>query len=164
MSLPAHALTFNWSFENNGGTPSTGGTTSGTITGLSEGSNDLFIAGITMNVLSSAQNIPAISFSSGVPFAGGFIDVLGGIVVDYTFTMITPDSQNAFIAQNGLGAVFQDVQEGKGDFYSGPDNIFTPASVPGPLPVLGASAAFAWTRRIRKRITLAARSSDSSQG
>jgi hypothetical protein len=26
------------------------------------------------------------------------------------------------------------------------------ASVPGPLPILGASAAFAWTRRLRKRI------------
>ena len=47
-----------------------------------------------------------------------------------------------------------------GTFYfqltSGPDSFvltkFAPAEVPGPMPVVGAVAAFGWSRRLRKRI------------
>lgn len=150
---PANALTFNWSFLNNNGTPSTGGTITGTISGLAEGINDVSTAGITVNVLQS-QNVPIGSLTTGADAAGsGTITVLNGNVTDYNFNIIKNDNSRTFGAGLGGGAgyVIPDINDA--DVYNGPDNIFgsAPNPVPGPLPLLGASAAFAWSRRLRQR-------------
>jgi hypothetical protein len=165
-SLPANALTFSWSFTDNyiPGSPTFGLETSGTITGLSEGVNNFKLPGITLAVTSSETSLGLSTFSSS-PAQDGTVTVTNGLITDYDFNLVADERSGAFLA--GLGGVLYTVAPGDTTFYTGNANIFSPVSpapVPGPLPVLGASAAFAWTRRIRKRISLAARSSDFSQG
>lgn len=58
FGFPARALDFTWSYLNNDGDPSTGGITSGTISGLVEGSNAIGSAGIALTVQQSV-NLPA---------------------------------------------------------------------------------------------------------
>ena len=140
---PANALTFNWSFLNNNGTPSTGGTITGTISGLAEGINDVSTAGITVNVLQS-QNVPIGSLTTGADAAGfGTITVLHGNVTDYNFNIQNDNFYFGAGLGGGAGYVILDINDA--DVYNGPDNIFgsAPNPVPGPLPLLGASAAFA---------------------
>lgn len=82
-TLPANAVTFNWSYTNTGGAPETGGTTSGTITGLQEGINDLTASGISLTI-SQSQNVQLTTLSSGSG-GNGTITVSGGNVTDYDF-------------------------------------------------------------------------------
>lgn len=53
----------------------------------------------------------------------------------------------------GSGSVvrFPDTDEGRPLGFFGP-NLAAPAPAPGPLPVLGAAGALAWSRRLRRRV------------
>lgn len=91
------------------------------------------------------------------------ITVSNGQVIDCKFILI--DSVGQFDANiNDYAAIVYFAQPSNiGDEDSAAGNIFSPvavpdplpgagsSSVPGPLPVLGASAAFAWSRRLRRR-------------
>ena len=45
------------------------------------------------------------------------------------------------------------LNQGAGAFsWTGTGSLNVPSTVPGPLPLLGAGAAFGWTRRLRKRL------------
>lgn len=162
-SLPARALTFTVSFFNEEGVK---GQVNGVITGLKEGRNDMIVPGITFTLLQSA-NIPSgpsgyipFSIESGPLSNNGYdnyIQVSNGQVTDYVFSLkdgvgqfdgyiddyINIDNFAALASNPFRGTEYNGIQQA---------NVFSPAaSVPGPLPVLGASAAFAWSRRLRRR-------------
>lgn len=159
-SLPARALTFTVSFFNEEGVK---GQVNGVITGLKEGRNDMINPGITFTLLQSA-NIPSgyipFSIESG-PLSDNtydnYITVSNGQVTDYVFSLKDGVGQfdgyiDDYINIDNFAALNSNPFRGteyNGNFQA---NVFSPvASVPGPLPVLGASAAFAWSRRLRRR-------------
>lgn len=159
-SLPASALTFNWAFLNNGGRPAVGETTSGTITGLKEGLNDLKLEGISLfvgNSQNAPDNVTLVSSASG----DGSITVTNGSVVDYDFVILSGDGNLEISALLNNYAMYYDYITDDYDINDvskagGIVNIFSspvPAPVPGPLPLLGAGAAFGWTRKARRRIS-----------
>lgn len=53
---------------------------------------------------------------------------------------------------SGASVVFPSTDEGLPYGFIGP-NLAGPAPVPGPLPVLGAAGALAWSRRLRRRLS-----------
>jgi hypothetical protein len=173
----ADAASFNWSFINADGGPATGGSIAGTINGLSEGTNNFNSLdplnpgspayGISVD-LNQAQNAPTGFYDAGViSGSGGFITVSGGAVSDYNFTLFlsgplpstTPTTATFSATLNSSASfLFNPANPGGSDTYFGPGTIFSPASnatVPGPLPVLGFSMAFAWSRRLRQRLVAA---------
>lgn len=158
-SLPANALSFNWAFLNNGGRPGVGETTSGTITGLNEGLNLLNVEGITLFVESS-QNAPDNTILTSGGTGRGSITVANGIIVAYNFSIPLGTALD-FSAESDSYALYYDYDTDYNDYNDissagGIGNIFSspgPAPVSGPLPLLGAGAAFAWTRRLRRRIS-----------
>jgi hypothetical protein len=104
----------------------------------------------------SVSGIPSILYGGGVVFA-----------IDLGYTPGTPISSTAtfnsktlagigFTTTGLLGTWTLQPADGS-DPYTANDTIQVvigappPASVPGPLPLLGAGAAFGWARRLRKR-------------
>jgi MYXO-CTERM domain-containing protein len=92
---------------------------------------------------------------------------------DQTFDMLLASSYNPnFINSNGgttasaQAALFSAIFDGKAylnihstEFRGGEiRGFFKPETVPGPLPLLGVGAAFGWSRRLRKRHPLSAKS------
>lgn len=92
-----------------------------------------------------------------------------GYLVGGVFTKLTDDSGAMLIPQSGtasfsvLAGQFFGFRQNSTDSkygrasttisnFNGPT---APASVPGPLPILGVGAAFAYSRRLRRRINLA---------
>jgi hypothetical protein len=59
-------------------------------------------------------------------------------------------SQSLTQAADPVSLVFPTVDEGVAYGFFGP-GFATPVPTPGPLPLFGASAAFAWSRRLRRR-------------
>jgi len=155
LALPARALTFNWSFINDDGNPiANDEITSGTITGLVQGVNDLQQPGITA-VLTSSTNLPTpISFfSAGGSF--GTLTVSGSTLTYDGFSLQSADGRAFFFAFESAGGV-ADFDNGS-DINEGGIVTFTladpgPTPVPGPLPLLGAGVAFRFSRRLRKRV------------
>lgn len=82
--------------------------------------------------IQSRQVIPAIDFNFGGNLA------------------VTPGSSGPLLALLGPGSTTMDIPLG-GRFASGPVTFSVP-SVPGPLPISGAAAAWAWSRRLRRRL------------
>ncbi|MCT0208012.1 hypothetical protein [Synechococcus sp. CS-1332] len=137
----ASALSFNFSF---------GGVT-GLITGLAEGSN--FCDGTVCIV--SVQNVGGAIGTPTGPYSGnGLFQV-----------QTSGGAANIVLAnwngRSGNGSLeFFDGSRGRLSTNSEPflqdDGVatFTPApsAVPGPLPVLGAAAAFGYSRKLRKRV------------
>lgn len=145
----ASALDFNFSF---------GGVT-GLITGLAEGSNPCGLnSGCLVSVLDAGISgaptglYPAFTGPSGVGFS-----VTGGTVVSSDWIGIQAESDRPVPLFSLLGLVGGEGSLSRvGERESGPLTFTSasapPSAVPGPLPVLGAAAAFGYTRKLRKRI------------
>jgi hypothetical protein len=151
----ASALSFNFSFTGTG-VPTSPATVTGIVDGLVD-NVDNQTTGLTYTI-TSATNTPTVSWSTfSTYFDGSGIDVFGGIVTGV---------EVAFNNSIDGGTFFPELvsfSASELSFYhnSDPDNtssntlLFTPASpasVPGPLPLFGAGAAFGWSRRLRRRI------------
>lgn len=159
-SLPAQALTFNWSWSlTDGGPTSETGTVSGTVSGLL--SNTPNQTSITATV-TSAPNTPPGGWTNDWSY-----DALGagnGLSVDannnVTGTISFRNSKNDLLLLS-TGGDYPTLVSENGLYinsnYAIPSNISfdlvpDPSPVPGPLPLLGAAAAFGWSRRIRRRL------------
>ena len=164
----ANAASFNWSFTNTDGGPVTGGLVSGAINGLSEGTNvfepSTLPYGITIDLNESPNGSTGLYDPAIVSGSGGSITVSGGEVTDYNFSFFlagpAPTSSATFSAMLGSWAyfIFNPGSPTGSDSYFGIGNILGPTSsvtAPGPLPVFGASMAFGWSRRLRKRVVRA---------
>lgn len=158
----ASALDFNFSF---------GGVT-GLITGLAEGSNPCRPgSGCSVNVIdagvSGAATGPYVYFENRLP---GFT-VTGGTIVSFGWEGFEPNGEKYNFKRGGkllLGGgpesgfkppVFGELALlplGVVNSEFGPVTFTSasapPSAVPGPLPVLGAAAAFGFSRKLRKRI------------
>ncbi len=156
----ASALSFNFTFTGTGSP-----TTPATVTGIVDGLVDNVAgqtSGLTFTII-SATNTPAAGWGTFSNYVGGSgIDVSGGQVTgsDVYFDNIFDGGQNLFLGnQNSInpelaspGSLITNF-----DINASSTNtlLFTaasPASVPGPLPLFGAGAAFGWSRRLRRRI------------
>ena len=167
----ASALTWNWSFTTTNGYVGSGtfttdsqtpiaftseavksitgtiadGATIYTITGLDTGLNEF-----QWNGSYDAGNSPILTDGGGIYFVSE--PTSGPSFV----TNIFNDYTGSFAAANEINYT---------QFYlNDPDSIassslipqYTPSSVPGPLPLLGAGAAFGWSRRMRRRLKTSA--------
>jgi len=163
-SSSANALTFNWSFSNELGSPTgTGGTTSGTITGLDEGSNDLGSkAGITATMTSSTSgNVLTVPLTwSSLGSTTGFITVTSGNVVGYDF--IFNSSNSRFGGKINNYAYVNDFSAGVDQAYLTNINFSPSTPVPAPLPILGIPAALVYCRKLKNRIKASRDSSNTS--
>ncbi|MCX5947708.1 MAG: hypothetical protein NTY67_05860 [Cyanobacteria bacterium] len=157
----ASALSFNFSFSG-GGNPVTPATVTGIVSGLVDNTLDQ-TTGLTITILSATNTPPGgwLPFTI-YGFSDGF-DVSGGQVtgVDIRYTNSNGDEldlANQFsslypkLTKTDFSIFNEDI-----DATSSNSLIFTPvspgpASVPGPLPLFGAGAAFGWSRRLRRRI------------
>jgi MYXO-CTERM domain-containing protein len=90
-------------------------------------------------IISSLSSDLSVNFSgTGGGIFGGSLDFLdGGRVLSF---------------QPLGGSLYATTNPGFFGTYQALAQSPTPASVPGPLPLLGAGAAFGWSRRLRKRI------------
>jgi hypothetical protein len=155
-ATPAHALTWNWTADT-GGCPSSGtletdgsayvanqnytvtgisGDVCGwTVTGLNEGVGDL------KNVIAwdGTQSSPLLANSNGVFFSVQ----LGAAINDWNWSSSNLGALEPINQTNYNGAIT----------FSQLTPANAPDPVPGPLPLMGAAAAFGWTRKLRRRIT-----------
>lgn len=159
----ASALSFNFSFSGNG-TPNTPSTVTGTVDGLVDNLNDQK-AGLTVTVISTTNGPSPITFTYADYLAGDGFDVAGGQIGDVDILYTNPSAVILTLANhanpNSLTPDYTDTLS-FGNSNSNASSsvlVFTPvapASVPGPLPLLGAGAAFGWSRRLRRRIKVSA--------
>jgi hypothetical protein len=154
----ASALSFNFSFSGIG-TPSSPTTVTGIVDGLVDNVDNQTI-GLVFTII-SATNTPTLGWSTFSNYVGGEgIDVSGGQVTGADVAYANNFDVGQFLSlgnQLGFGPELDD-----GSFNNTePDNSLwnslsftpaSPASVPGPLPLFGAGAAFGWSRRMRRRI------------
>ena len=160
----ASALSFNFSFTGTG-VPTSPATVTGIVDGLVD-NVDNQTTGLTFTI-TSATNTPTIGWSTFSTYLlGSGIDVFGGIVtgVDVAFQNTIDGGQVLGLGNEGnYFPVLTSFSASDSSIYHNfsPDNtssntlLFTPASpasVPGPLPLFGAGAAFGWSRRLRRRI------------
>jgi hypothetical protein len=83
---------------------------------------------------------------------GGTLTSTNGAPVSSQFTVpVTSTSVSTFFSTTGTGAINSFIVE----FTSG-NPVPPPSLVPGPLPILGAGAAFGFSRRLRRRINTSA--------
>jgi hypothetical protein len=107
----AHALTFNWNFNNTDGNPVNTGTTSGTITGLVEGNNNvdnnnsLLIATLTSST-SGNLSVPQTWSQANGGLQGGFITVTSGNISDYNFNFNNADSMEYLLEVDSITKAF----------------------------------------------------------
>ena len=155
----ASALSFNFTFTGTGA-PTSPATVTGIVDGLVD-NVDNQTTGLSFTI-TSATNIPPLGWSAfSTYFAGTGIDVSGGQVTgaDVFYTNSFDGGQNLYLGYDGIFTRLATDSATDGNFYSHSDSssplVFTPASpasVPGPLPLFGAGAAFGWSRRLRRRI------------
>ena len=110
----------------------------------------------------------AFTFSNGVSVGifGGvqFLVTQGATAVQVEVTQNFAPNLTSFVTGLPGGAVsvtagaftFNDTIQPTGGSYSAQVNVAREDTVPGPLPILGAGAAFAYSRRLRKRVKSAA--------
>ena len=153
----ASALSFNFSFSGTG-TPTDPATVTGIVDGLIDNTSNQK-TGLTLTI-TSATNAPPGGwpvFTGANYSAGDGFDVSGGQVTGVNVFYVNGASslrlgnQSLFRTQLLNGSF--DINESRND----PGNSLsftapTQASVPGPLPLFGAGAAFGWSRRLRRTI------------
>lgn len=156
---PAHALTWNWTADTSGcpssGTLETDGSNyvanrsyritaisgdicSWTVTGLNTSSNQNSINFISWD---GSQNSPILSIINGIEF-----DV----------AQANPIQNATWRWWSGGTTTFEPVLQTNynGDITFGQLSPANPTNpVPGPLPLMGAAAAFGWSRKLRRRIS-----------
>lgn len=159
LTSPAKALDFNWQFNNEIGSPTTGGIVTGTISGLLDNTFDQ-ISGLTITV-TSAPNTPTRGWDyNNFSYADGDgFDVINGQVVGADASFFNPDFTQFLSLSDGSRSYPQLIDFSTSTDNSAPSGITTfttpVSSVPGPLPILGAASAFGWSRRVRKRLRAA---------
>ena len=173
-TLPANAaLTFDFSFDvTNGGPDVATGTVTGTISGLVDNTANQKNGLIVSNL--SAPNTPPGGWPANLEaltFIGNGITVSNGNVVSYDirFGSNPQFGEQYDLALEEAGLVFLDylkfIPDNANFFNQGAEGTvvtFTsqsgpgPAQVPGPLPLLGAGAAFGWSRKLRRRVSASA--------
>ncbi|MFM7675305.1 MAG: hypothetical protein ACKO5F_06910, partial [Synechococcus sp.] len=153
----ASALSFNFSFSGTGA-PISPITVTGIVSGLVDNTANQK-TGLTFTI-TSATNTPPEGWSQFTDYvAGDGFDVSGGLVTGVNIVYSAP---NQSLALGNQGIDFPtlsalDFLNMANDSSSSNSLSFTPASpgpasVPGPLPLFGAGAAFSWSRRLRRRI------------
>jgi hypothetical protein len=160
----ASALSFNFSFSGDG-FPNTPATVTGTVDGLVDNLNDQ-VTGITVTVTSATNGPAPITFTDAdYVYSGDGFDVAGGQIGDVDIMYTNPSFFTLILANhanpNSLTPYYADAGSFGNDNLTASSSVlvFTPvapASVPGPLPLLGAGAAFGWSRRLRRRIKVSA--------
>jgi len=88
---------------------------------------------------------------------GDFTDTPGNVAFETGDTVFDPRILNAGNGFNEDGVIFYpvpigDAGIGTSGYFNANISLLPVPPVPGPLPMLGAAAGFAWTRRLRKRI------------
>ena len=156
----ASALSFNFSFSGAGG-PQNPATVTGIVDGLVDNVADQ-TSGLTFTII-SATNTPAAGWGTFTNFVSGSgIDVSGGQVTgsDVVFVNIFDGGQALSLGNQGsiqpelsnFDASITNFALSSGSLNTLLFTAASPASVPGPLPLFGAGAAFGWSRRLRRRI------------
>lgn len=166
---PAQAITFggyyapnNWTqtIQGDGSIDTSGAPASITLTNANDGggnqNTDFTIAASTAGTVSFDWN-----FTNNNSY-NSFWDPFG-YLLNGAFNQLTTDSlfsQSGSIAFSvNTGDVFgfrqNSVDSADGTTSTTITNFSAPTSVPGPLPILGVGAAFAYARRLRRRINLA---------
>lgn len=155
----ASALDFNFSFTG-AGFPTSPASVTGIIKGLLDNTNDQK-SGLEITI-TSATNTPP----SGWPvftkyFDGAGFDVLGGSITGVNIIYADESFSSVVVLGDGIVS-FPQVIKLTGDYDNYDSSVgnnslvFTPiappSSVPGPLPLLGAAAAFRVSRQLRRRI------------
>ncbi len=132
----------------------------GIIRGLADNTANQVPSGLTIEITSSTNTVPggwpifgAADYSSGEGFTTSNGQITAANVEflgqgnNYLYLGNTGDYYNELTDYN----VTIDNASG-----NGPNSItftpFNPSSVPGPVPLFGAGAAFGWSRRLRRRI------------
>ena len=100
------------------------------------GNNGVFNTSTTANT-----GLPSAATSAGGP--GTTVSFTPGLTT-LTFTQTFSSAANGSLVLNSLGTIYSTTPGGGGG-----------AEVPGPLPLLGAGAAFGFSRRLRNRIKVA---------
>jgi len=160
----ASALSFNFSFSGDGN-PTSPATVTGTVDGLVDNLNDQK-TGLTVTVTSATNSgslsLPSIFTDANYNVGNGF-NVSGGQVTGANIRYLK-GSENFSLNNTDVGTIITNYSEGMNffnrTFDRSPMNSlsFIPVapdpvtSVPGPLPLFGAGAAFGWSRRLRRRI------------
>lgn len=156
---PASALDFTFSFSGTGGSPIDSTSVTGLITGLADNTPDQ-TTGFTI-AITSATNNPANGWSTfDTYFSGSGFTVSGGAITSASldYRNINGDVLQLFTGGNivlaGGGFTIFNLDVGT----SASTLQFTPATstVPGPLPIVGAAAAFRFSRRLRYRCKILA--------
>jgi hypothetical protein len=156
----ASALDFNFSFTGIG-LPTSPATVTGVVSGLADNASNQN-SGLTLTI-TSATNTPSggwQSFTDPNYNHGDGFDVSGGLVTGVDIFYINSDQELFLGNQDGYFVGLRAGNIGNIDFNASSSNslLFTPvggpppASVPGPLPLFGAGAAFGWSRRLRRKI------------
>jgi len=158
----ASALSFNFSFTGLG-QPTDPATVTGVVSGLVDNASNQK-SGLTLTI-TSATNTPSggwNSFTDPNYISGDGFDVSGGVVTGVDIFYDNRGQQLLLGNQNNHWVDLIDLAPNiyNTDFDSSSSNslLFTPvggpppASVPGPLPLFGAGAAFGWSRRLRRKI------------
>jgi len=161
----ASVLSFNFSFTG-GGFPSDPGTVTGIVDGLVDNLNDQK-TGLTVTVTSAtnSNSLPEVFTDTDYLLGSGF-NVLNGQVTGANIRYFNSAILSTIdLANTNSPDLLYPRYEGNRpgyfinyDFDASPSNTlrFTPiggpASVPGPLPLFGAGAAFDWSRRLRRKI------------
>ncbi|MCX5967068.1 MAG: hypothetical protein NTV57_05380 [Cyanobacteria bacterium] len=159
----ASALSFNFTFSGTG-TPNNPATVTGIVDGLIDNTNNQR-TGLALTIASATNTPPGgwpVFTDANYVSPGDGFDVSGGQVTGVNIFYVNGTSslrlgnQSLFRTQLLDSGGF-DINESR----NAPTNslVFTApnqASVPGPLPLFGAGAAFGWSRRLRRRIKTSA--------
>ena len=158
----ASALSFNFSF-NGIGNPTSPATVTGIVDGLVD-NVDNQTTGLSFTI-TSATNTPTLGWSVFSTYDGTAsepgIDVFGGQVTgaNTIYENLSDGTQTLYLGAFGFLTEINTFSPNDQEYFSISDSssslVFTPASpasVPGPLPLFGAGAAFGWSRRLRRRI------------
>lgn len=158
----ARALTWNWSVTSNNesaqGTFTTAGATAqagvteaitgvtGTYTRFNTGVDDGTYTITGLSQYAGASNTFQWDGTNPSPL----ISDGGGI--SFTFSEVN-QNVNIFFSNESFGGVNTIISQfGPGTAGTITSSTLAPQDVPGPLPLLGAGAAFGWSRRLRRRL------------
>ena len=156
----ASALSLNFSYTGTGN-PTSPATVTGIVDGLADNLNDQKY-GILITI-TSATNTPSDGWTVFTNYAEGEgFDVSGGQVTGVNIVLYANDRpQKLYLGNQDYHNPFLvspfPIVISNADANNTTSNslMFTPASsvsVPGPLPLFGAAAAFGWSRQLKRRI------------
>jgi hypothetical protein len=168
----ASALDFTFSFEGDGFPITTTSTVTGLISGLLDNTMNQ-TSGVTVSITSSTNFVsgyPLPVFTSSNLLSGTGLNVSNGVITGvgvYYGQNYEGNKSHQFVLDT-LSLNYVMFTDGAGGAYSNGEVpatvgnlVFIPyspstASTPSPLPLFGAAAGFSFSRRLRRRIQVAA--------